>query len=90
MKLATLKDSTRDGTLIVVSRDLLRAHKADHIAPTLQAALDDWPYCGPLLEQLFNLPRHLREGGHATTSPCWPAAARRMAVAARLMAAWMR
>jgi len=54
MKLATLKDSTRDGTLIVVSRDLSRAHKADHIAPTLQAALDDWNYCGPLLEQLFN------------------------------------
>ncbi len=54
MKLATLKDGTRDGTLLVVSRDRARALKADHIAPTLQAALDDWDYCGPLLEQLFN------------------------------------
>ena len=54
MKLATLKDDTRDGCLIVVSRDLAHALKADHIAPTLQAALDDWDYCTPLLEQLYN------------------------------------
>ena len=40
MKLATLKDGTRDGTLLVVSRDLAHALKADPIAPTLQAALD--------------------------------------------------
>jgi fumarylacetoacetate (FAA) hydrolase len=53
MKLATLKDGTRDGTLIVVSRDLVRAHKADDIAPTLQAALDDWSYCAPQLEKLY-------------------------------------
>jgi len=44
MKLATLKDETRDGTLIVVSRDLAHAIEADEIAPTLQAALDDWDY----------------------------------------------
>lgn len=54
MKLATLNDGTRDGCLIVVTRDLARALKADHIAPTLQAALDDWSYCAPLLEQLSN------------------------------------
>jgi len=54
MKLATLKDGTRDGTLLVVSRDLKTAHKADHIAPTLQAALDDWDYAAPQLEQLSN------------------------------------
>ncbi len=54
MKLATLKDGTRDGTLLVVSRDLRIAHKADPIAPTLQAALDDWSYCAPQLEQLYN------------------------------------
>ena len=53
MKLATLRDGTRDGTLLVVSRDLRIAHKADHIAPTLQAALDDWAYAAPQLEQLF-------------------------------------
>jgi fumarylacetoacetate (FAA) hydrolase len=49
MKLATLKDGTRDGTLIVVSRDLTHAIKADDIAPTLQAALDDWDYVSPQL-----------------------------------------
>ena len=54
MKLASLKDATRDGCLIVVSRDLAHALKADHIAPTLQSALDDWEYCAPQLEQLYN------------------------------------
>jgi fumarylacetoacetate (FAA) hydrolase len=49
MKFATLKDGTRDGTLLVVSRDLKHAQKADDIAPTLQAALDDWDYCSPQL-----------------------------------------
>ncbi len=53
MKLATLKDGTRDGTLVVVSRDLRHAEKADHVAPTLQAALDDWGYCGPQLEEIY-------------------------------------
>lgn len=52
MKLATLADGTRDGSLAVVSRDLARAVKADAIAPTLQAALDDWSYCAPLLAAL--------------------------------------
>lgn len=52
MKLATLKDDTRDGTLLVVSKDLKRALKADHIAPTLQAALDDWDYVSPFLLDL--------------------------------------
>jgi fumarylacetoacetate (FAA) hydrolase len=54
MKLATLKDGTRDGTLLVVSKDLKRALKADHVAPTLQAALDDWNYVSPLLSELSN------------------------------------
>ena len=54
MKLATLKDGTRDGCLLVVSRNLKVALKADHIAPTLQAALDDWDYAAPQLEQLCN------------------------------------
>ena len=42
MKLGSLKEGGRDGTLIVVSRDLTKAVKASAIAPTLQAALDDW------------------------------------------------
>lgn len=42
MKLATLKNGTRDGRLVVVSRDLTHYADASHIAPTLQAALDNW------------------------------------------------
>ena len=42
MKLATLKDGSRDGRLVVVSRDLSRAVAVPRIAATLQAALDDW------------------------------------------------
>jgi len=53
MKLATLKDGTRDGQLAVVSRDLKTAHIADGIAPTLQRALDDWGFIAPQLEQLY-------------------------------------
>jgi fumarylacetoacetate (FAA) hydrolase len=42
MKLATLKEGGRDGTLVVVSRDLSMAVKVPAVARTLQAALDDW------------------------------------------------
>ncbi|WP_426238994.1 fumarylacetoacetate hydrolase family protein [Pararhizobium sp. DWP1-1-3] len=52
MKLATLKDSTRDGRLVVVSRDLTRCSEVGHIARTLQAALDDWAYVGPRLDEV--------------------------------------
>lgn len=52
MKLATLKDGTRDGKLVVVSKDLTRYCAADNIAPTLQAALDDWEAIAPKLEIL--------------------------------------
>ncbi|AEV60860.1 MAG: fumarylacetoacetate hydrolase family protein [Pseudomonas sp.] len=52
MKLATLKDGSRDGRLVVVSRDLSRAVLASGIAGTLQAALEDWPRCEPALQQL--------------------------------------
>ena len=54
MKLATLKDGTRDGQLVVVSRDLKTAHIADGIALTLQRALDDWSFIAPQLEQLYD------------------------------------
>jgi fumarylacetoacetate (FAA) hydrolase len=53
MKLATLKNDTRDGALIVVSRDLKHAAVAYDIAPTLQAALDDWDYLAPQLQTLY-------------------------------------
>jgi len=52
MKLATLKDGTRDGWLVVVSRDLSRYAEAGKIAPTLQAALDHWGEAGPRLAEI--------------------------------------
>jgi fumarylacetoacetate (FAA) hydrolase len=53
MKLATFNDGTRDGQLAVVARDLKTAHIADGIAPTLQAALDDWNFIAPQLATLY-------------------------------------
>ena len=51
MKLATLADGTRDGRLVVVSRDNQRYVEA--AAPTLQAALDDWAKAEPALRAEF-------------------------------------
>jgi fumarylacetoacetate (FAA) hydrolase len=51
MKLASLKGG-RDGRLVVVSRDLAWCADAAHIAPTLQAALDDWAHVAPQLRLL--------------------------------------
>ncbi len=51
MKLASLPQR-RDGRLIVVSADLAWYADADHIVPTLQAALDDWDRHAPMLETL--------------------------------------
>lgn len=59
MKLASLKEGGRDGTLIVVSRDFTRAVRATAIAPTLQAALDDWSNAAPRLNALSD---ELNEG----------------------------
>ncbi|HEY0834965.1 MAG TPA: fumarylacetoacetate hydrolase family protein [Azospirillum sp.] len=53
MKLATLKAGGRDGTLVVVSRDLTRCRPVPEIARTLQAALDDWATAAPRLEEAF-------------------------------------
>jgi fumarylacetoacetate (FAA) hydrolase len=53
VKLATLNDGTRSGQLVVVARDLRTAHVADGIAPTLQAALDDWAFMAPQLQALY-------------------------------------
>ncbi|QTD55852.1 fumarylacetoacetate hydrolase family protein [Parasphingorhabdus cellanae] len=58
MKLATLKNNTRDGQLVVVSKDLTRYCSADNIAPTLQAALDDWAQCAPKLAALYRDVEH--------------------------------
>ncbi len=53
MKLATIKNDTRDGALAVVSRDLRHAVIVYDLAPTLQAALDDWAYISPQLEDRY-------------------------------------
>lgn len=53
MKLATLKDGSRDGQLAVVSRDLSTAHFATGMATTLQQVLDDWNFVSPQLEDLY-------------------------------------
>jgi fumarylacetoacetate (FAA) hydrolase len=52
MKLATLRNGTRDGLLVLVSRDLTRCLPAKGIAANLQAALDDWAALAPRLAQL--------------------------------------
>ena len=51
MKLATLKDGTRDGQLVVVSRDRTRCLRSEN-PKTLQAALDDWMNTAPELARL--------------------------------------
>lgn len=58
MKLATLKNGTRDGKLVLVSRDLTRSTDASFLAPTLQAALDDWRRIAPHLEALAESLEH--------------------------------
>src|SRR3954470_23860292 len=52
MRLATLRDGSRDGTLVVVGRAGDSYARASAIAPTLQAALDDWDQAAPALAVL--------------------------------------
>ncbi len=54
MKLATYKDGSRDGQLVVVSRDLGTAHYATGIASKLQQVLDDWGFLSPQLQDLYD------------------------------------
>ena len=51
MKLGALRERGRDGALVVVSRDLTRAARVPDVAPTLQAALDDWAAVAPRLRE---------------------------------------
>ena len=53
MKLASLKTGGRDGSLVVVSRNLARFVPAADISPTLQAALDNWQQTAPRLNSLY-------------------------------------
>lgn len=52
MKLATLRNGTRDGQLVLVTGDLSHYVDASAIAPTLQAALDNWDHVAPRLQEL--------------------------------------
>lgn len=70
MKLATYRDGSRDGQLVVVSRDLSVAHYATHAAHTLQQVLDDWNFVSPQLEDLY---RELNHGKARHVFPFDPA-----------------
>ncbi len=54
MKLGTLKEGGRDGTLVVVSRDLTRAVKPMRTASTLQGVVDNWNRVAPKLRSLYD------------------------------------
>ncbi|RUO81195.1 2-keto-4-pentenoate hydratase [Idiomarina tyrosinivorans] len=54
MKLATYRNGTRDGQLMVVSRDLRKAVAVPAIASCMQEVLDDWDGCAPQLEKVYN------------------------------------
>lgn len=69
MKLASLKSGGRDGTLVVVSRDLTRAVAVPDIAMTLQVALDDWEETAPLLEEVAGHLESGHVGGEFTFDP---------------------
>lgn len=58
MKLASFNDGSRDGKLVVVSKDLTRCCAAGYIAPTLQYALDNWERVAPKLEALYRDVEH--------------------------------
>ncbi len=60
MKLASYKDGSRDGQLVVVSRDLAAAHYATGIATRMQQLLDDWSFLSPQLEDLSQSLNHGR------------------------------
>ena len=66
MKLATLKNHSRDGQLVVVSRDLQHALPVPEAAATLQQALDNWSECKPILERFYN---ELNSGQHKNALP---------------------
>ena len=72
MKLASLKRGGRDGTLVVVSRDLKRCVAVPEVAATLQSALDRWPRTEPALREIA---ARLQEGGVANSGPFDPALA---------------
>src|SRR5579864_5816670 len=66
MKLATVKDGTRDGCLVVVSRDLTLAVVVADIATTMQDAIDNWKLCKTALQDRYH---QLNRGDITQTLP---------------------
>ncbi len=66
MKLASLKDGSRDGRLVVVSRDLKSCQPVPNIAATMQDALDNWDAAAPQLKQIYAL---LNQGSASGAKP---------------------
>ena len=64
MKLASLKGPSRDGTLVVVNRDLTRAARVDSLAPTMQKALEYWDV---VADRLRDVAASLEAGGERHT-----------------------
>lgn len=58
MKLATYKNASRDGQLIVVSRDLTRACSAAPVANTMQQLLDNWEALSGPLREMYQALNH--------------------------------
>jgi fumarylacetoacetate (FAA) hydrolase len=52
MKLASLKSGSRDGELVVVSRDLKLAVKASHLVQSLREAIENWDVVSLRLQEL--------------------------------------
>jgi fumarylacetoacetate (FAA) hydrolase len=65
MKLASYKDGSRDGQLVVVSRDLSTAHYATGVANKMQQVMDDWNFFAPQLQDLYDT---LNRSGDLTSS----------------------
>ena len=94
MKLASLKNSRRDGRLVVVDRALTRMRPVPHLATTLQAALDDWSTIAPALQRVqLELEDHPRRGifrsiRHFLQHPCRALTTGQTAVLTSTMSSW--
>jgi fumarylacetoacetate (FAA) hydrolase len=69
MKLASLKNGSRDGALAVVARDLSKCVPVPRLAHTLQHAIETWSTTAPKLRKIFN---HLNDGTAEHTEPFAP------------------
>ena len=69
MKLASLRRGGRDGTLVVVSRDLSRALRVPDLASTLQEALDRWSALAPALQEAASALEHGAAEGEFELDP---------------------